>query len=225
MWIILILSVIVLAAFIYASYSIQSGIYVKALCAGKTNRKVVALTFDDGPDPENTPVVLDILKKYSAAGTFFCIGKKVRGNPDVVKRIAAEGHLIGNHSYSHNGAFPCFTRRRMIGELRETQELIENITGKPCLLYRPPFGVTNPVIAAVVKHLGYPVIGWSIRSFDTRGEKTERVFRRIVKRLKPGAVILLHDRLPQSGVLLEMLLAHLSVDGYQAIRVDEMFEL
>lgn len=225
MWVILILSVIVLAAFIYASYSIQSGIYVKALCDGKTNRKVVALTFDDGPDPENTPVVLDILKKYSAAGTFFCIGKKVRENPDVVKRIAAEGHLIGNHSYSHNGAFPCFTRRRMIGELQETQELIENITGKPCLLYRPPFGVTNPVIAAVVKHLGYPVIGWSIRSFDTRGEKTERVFRRIKRQLKPGAVILLHDRLPQSGALLEMLLAHLSADGYRAIRVDEMFEL
>lgn len=225
MWIILILSVILLAGFVYASYSIRSGIYVKALCAGKTDRKVVALTFDDGPDPANTSVVLDVLKKYKVPGTFFCIGKKVRENPDVVKRMVAEGHLVGNHSYSHTGTLPCFMRRKMMGELQETQQVIEEVTGKPCSLYRPPFGVTNPVVSAAVKHLGYTVIGWSIRSFDTRGEKTERVFRRIVKQLKPGAVILLHDRLPQSGILLEMLLDHLSANGYRAIRVDEIFEL
>lgn len=211
--------------FFYASYSIRAGVYVKAFCEGRTKRKVVSLTFDDGPDSRYTPLVLDVLKKYGVRAAFFCIGRKAEAHPALVDRMVREGHLIGNHSWSHKGSFPFFSCRKMEEELQRTGKVLEQISGQPVPFFRPPFGVTNPVVAAVVKKMNLKVTGWSIRSFDTRNEPVEKVLARIQRQLKPGAVILLHDRLPQSGELAERLLQYLRQENYEVVRVDEMFML
>ncbi|MDR1202198.1 MAG: polysaccharide deacetylase family protein [Tannerellaceae bacterium] len=227
MIVIVIISVLVVIGIylVYASYRIDSGIYVKALCRKKTDDKIVALTFDDGPDPTNTPPVLDVLRRYSVQATFFCIGKRAEEQPDIIRRIQQEGHLAGNHSYVHTPSFPLFSTARMTADLQQSQQVLERITGTKIILFRPPYGVTNPMVRKVVCKLGYTVIGWSIRSFDTRKEEENRIFNRIVKQIKPGAVILLHDRLPGSAALVMRLLDYLKRQGYKVVRIDKLFEL
>ncbi len=216
---------IVVAIFlVYASYSIQSGIYMKALCRNPEKGKVIALTFDDGPDRIQTPKVLGILKEYNVKACFFCIGSKIEGNEDVLLRIKEEGHLIGNHSFNHFFSFPLHSSQRMKNELSCCQEKIENVTGDRTILFRPPFGVTNPTIAKAVKALGYITIGWSIRSLDTC-RKEEVALKRIKQRLKPGTVILLHDPLPISDSLLPEVLKLLKENDYAIERIDKLFDI
>ena len=216
-WLLLIL--LAGAFFFYASYHIRSGIYLKTWSRLPTDRREVALTFDDGPHPLHTPEVLDVLKRHSAPATFFCIGQEAERQPELMRRLVDEGHLVGNHSYCHKGTFPLFTRRRMLEDVEQAHKILEERTGQPVTLFRPPFGVTNPTVASVVRRMGYQAVGWSIRSFDTRGEATEKIFRRIVRQVRPGAVILLHDRLPGCAVLTARLLGYLEEKGYKAVRV------
>lgn len=219
-WIIAI--VCVMLFFFYASYNINSGVYVKAFCRKKTTDKTVALTFDDGPDDTYTPQILDILEQYHTPAAFFCIGEKAEKNPSIVQRAFAEGHLIGNHSYSHTGRFPLLPQKQMIADLQRAQQILEQTIGSPVTFFRPPFGVTNPTIAKTIRQLGYTTIGWSIRSLDTRKEPIPRILRRITRQLSPGAVILLHDRLPDSPELLRQLLAYLHKNDYKIVRVDQL---
>ena len=157
---------LILSFLVYASYSIQSGIYLRSFCKKRTTEKVVALTFDDGPDPIQTPKVLKVLKEYQATACFFCIGHKIKGNEALLKSMVTEGHLIGNHSYSHSGLFPLYGLSKMKKDLQTCQCELERVTSQPVTLFRPPFGVTNPTIAKAVRQLGYTSIGWSIRTLD-----------------------------------------------------------
>ncbi len=207
--------VAVLAFLFYASYSIKSQVYVKALCRVKTAENVVYLTFDDGPDAEQTPQVLDVLKRNNAKAAFFCIGSRIAGNEQILKRIIDEGHTIGNHSFSHTNSFPLFCRRRMIADIRRCQQAIEQATGATTTLFRPPFGVTNPTIGKAVKSLNLKTIGWTIRTYDTNRCSDEKIIRRISRQLRPGAIILLHDRLPQSSERLQMVIDTVKKAGYE----------
>ena len=114
-------SLLILSFLVYASYSIQSGIYLRSFCKKRTTEKVVALTFDDGPDPIQTPKVLKVLKEYQATACFFCIGHKIKGNEALLKSMVTEGHLIGNHSYSHSGLFPLYGLSKMKKDLQTCQ--------------------------------------------------------------------------------------------------------
>lgn len=219
----LLLFILLLGAFFfYASYHIRSGVYLKTWSRLPVGRKEVALTFDDGPHPLHTAEVLDVLKRHSVPATFFCIGKEAERQPELMRRLADEGHLVGNHSYCHKGIFPFFTFRRMLVDVERAHKILEESIGQPVTLFRPPFGVTNPTVASVVRRMGYQAVGWSIRSFDTRGEATEKVFRRIVGQIRPGAVILLHDRLPGCAALTERLLEYLEEKGYRVVRVQPL---
>lgn len=214
---ILILFTLMLVFLFYASYSIQSGIYINAFCRKQTDEKVVALTFDDGPDPVQTPQVLDILKENHIPATFFCIGSKVKGNEAIIQRIIDEGHAIGNHSYTHTWKFPLYSTRRMTADLKQCQQQLEKAAQQPVDLFRPPFGVTNPTIARVVKRLRYQTIGWNIRTLDTQSLSHERIIKRIRKRLRPGSIILLHDRMPKSDTLLQCILDELKKQDYHIV--------
>jgi len=218
------IAAILLIFLIYASYSIRSGIYLKALCRNEKKGKVVALTFDDGPDKEQTPKVLDILKEYDIKTTFFYIGSKIKGNESILLRMKEEGHLIGNHTFNHFFSFPLYTSQRMGRELSDCEKAIEEVTGERTILFRPPFGITNPTIAKVVRTTGYLTIGWSIRSLDTC-KKENTVLKRIKRGLKPGAVILLHDPLPQSDSLLRKVLDLLKENDYTIERIDKLFDI
>ena len=151
---------LILSFLVYASYSIQSGIYLRSFCKKRTTEKVVALTFDDGPDPIQTPKVLKVLKEYQATACFFCIGHKIKGNEALLKSMVTEGHLIGNHSYSHSGLFPLYGLSKMKKDLQTCQCELERVTSQPVTLFRPPFGVTNPTIAKAVRQLGWGYDDW-----------------------------------------------------------------
>ena len=207
--------VAILAFLFYASYSIKSQVYVRALCRVKTTEKVVYLTFDDGPDAEQTPQVLDVLKRNNAKATFFCIGNRIAGNEQILKRIIDEGHTIGNHSFSHTNSFPLFGRRRMVADIEQCQKAIESAIGTAPTLFRPPFGVTNPTVGKAVKTLNLKTIGWTIRTYDTNRGSDAKIARRISRQLRPGVIILLHDRLPQSAERLQMVIDTVKVKGYE----------
>ena len=218
------LSLLAVLAFItWASADIDSGVYVDCLCKGSAERRCVSLTFDDGPDENMTPKVLDVLNKHNIKATFFVIGQKAEKHPEIIKRMVNEGHIIGGHSWSHSYDFPMQSPETIYTEMSECEELVYNLTDKRILLFRPPFGVTNPLVSKAVDAKKYKCIGWSIRSLDTNeNEDRVSVFKRITRKLHNGGIILLHDRCDKADELLEMLISDLIEKEYDIINLDEM---
>lgn len=186
--------------------------------------KVIALTFDDGPH-EKTIEILDLLSKYSAKATFFCIGKQIEKYPKTVERIIAEGHSIGNHSYSHSNWNGFFSTQKIVFEIEQTNALITTFTNKKNSLFRPPFGVTNPNIAKAISKTNQITIGWNIRSLDTVIKNENSILERIKKRVHPGSIVLLHDTSAKTVSVLEQLLLFLQSESYQTITIDELLEI
>ena len=216
------LIILMIIFLVYASCNIRSNIYLKVFCKKQTEEKIVAVTFDDGPDPIQTPKALQILKEQQIPACFFCIGHKVTGNESLIRQIIDDGHLIGNHSFTHTGHFPLYSLSRMKKDMQACQSALEQVTSQKIRLFRPPFGVTNPTIAKAVRILGYTPIGWNIRTFDTQHPSKEKVLRRIRTRLRPGSIILLHDRMPDSDLLLKEILNLIKEQGYTVVRLDKM---
>ncbi|MGN0186563.1 MAG: polysaccharide deacetylase family protein [Paludibacteraceae bacterium] len=213
-----ILIISVLAFLFYASYSIGSGVYVKALCRVATDKKQIALTFDDGVDGTQTPLVLDVLRRHNVKATFFLVGERAQAHPDIVRRMIAEGHTIGIHTWRHQNTFPFGSTDTIMADLQRTCDLLEQITGQRIILFRPPFGVTNPPIGRAVRRLGLVSVGWNIRSYDTDSKKTRAdIVQRIERRLQPGAIVLLHDNRADSEALLEKILVMLKTNEYEII--------
>lgn len=208
----------------WGSGIIASNYHIPALCSAAITQKRVAVTFDDGPGPE-TEIVLDLLKKYGAKATFFCIGRQIEKHPDIFRKILNEGHTVGNHSYSHSRRFGFFSTQHVIDELRRTDAIIEHQSGRKPRLFRPPFGVTTPSMAKAVKATGHTVIGWNIRSLDTVIKDEGHILGRIKNRLAPGSIILLHDTSEKSVRVLEQLLVLLQENGYEAIQADRLLNI
>jgi len=204
---------------LWASADICSGIYVKAHCSNSRQTGAVALTFDDGPCAQSEEV-LDLLKDYGAKATFFVVGSRMEGQHKLLLRLLAEGHQLGNHTWAHRSWFPLLRPAQMRKEIMQTQTEIERVSGRTCRFFRPPFGVTNPLLAKALKGSGMDVAGWSVRSFDTRGEAPEVVFKRITRRLKGGDVVLLHDTSVPVVPVLKLLLPWLAQHNLQSLTLD-----
>src|SRR5688572_24310399 len=185
----------------YGSFNIKADFFTKSYHSPSHNRSEIAITFDDGPT-EFTAEVLDILKEFDAAATFFCIGKRIDQNQEALKRMYKEDHEIGNHTYGHSNFFPFFKKKQIEEELRRTSLLIENITGKGVAFFRPPFGVINTTIVKAAKSNNLKIAGWNLRSYDGSKINKERVLQRIIPNIKSGTVLLLHDSRPDSGIIL-----------------------
>ncbi len=203
---------------------ISFNFFLEAYNKGKTQSKEIAITFDDGPLPEITPKVLDVLKKFDAKATFFLIGNRIPGNESIVHRILDEGHLIGNHTLNHDKRFGFFSKEKITEEILDANAIIEERTQKKLRFFRPPFGTTNPKVKAATEELGCDVIGWNIRSFDTLIKNPETVLKRIKKQVAPGAIILLHDIYPSTAPLVEKLLEHLQQIDYKVVPLDKLIE-
>lgn len=215
-----------LAFLVYASASIRSGIYVHALSRKKTGRKVVALTFDDGPDPMMTPKVLDVLRRHGAKATFFLVGEKVSAHAELVNTITKDGHTVGNHTWTHDWKDIFKLSGGHLKDMEKCNRAIYEACGLKPRLFRPQVGVTTPHIGLALHRNGMKCVGWSIRSYDTvESDDREKVLKRILKGLCPGSVILLHDRLAQADILTEELLAELEKRGFCSVTIDEMFEI
>jgi len=197
---------------------------MKALCSKKTRQKVIAITYDDGPHPGNTGAILDILKDRAKA-TFFCTGKKIQGNEALLHRMNKEGHLVGTHSYSHSDWFDFYSAKKMKLELEQSEDLVYGILNKRPLLFRPPYGVINPMLKKALRSFSYHIIGYSNRSLDTVAKDENKAIERLVSRLSPGDIILLHDTVPFAASLLKKFLSRIADKGYIVIGLDEMFNI
>jgi peptidoglycan-N-acetylglucosamine deacetylase len=207
------------------SYFIQMRFFLKSVCSVKTGEKYISLTFDDGPAGKKTARILDILKENNAEAAFFCIGKNIPGNEEILNRIVNEGHIIGNHSNSHDRFFDLYSSKKMLNEMELASQTCQGITGNYPRFFRPPYGVTNPNLKKAVLMGGFVSIGWSIRSYDTIIENEDRLFSRIIARLKPGAILLLHDTSESTPKILPRLLKEIRNKGYKIIRLDKMINL
>jgi peptidoglycan/xylan/chitin deacetylase (PgdA/CDA1 family) len=172
--------------------SVREYLGKRLLCGVQTSEKRLALTFDDGPNPHNTPELLDTLAAKEIRATFFVVGRRVRRFRDLLARTAAAGHEIGNHCDHHVplSALPAAIIRR---EINVCGNLVAAVTGRRPRFMRPPMGWINDKVLETARELGYePVIG-SIHPQDSRRPGTTTILRRIRRRLEPGAIIILHD--------------------------------
>lgn len=163
------------------------------LPAAAAGRHEIALTIDDGPDPLVTPKVLDMLDRHAAQATFFCIGEKAARYPDLCREIVRRGHAVENHSQHHRHHFALLGRTGFRHELQAAQDTLTRITGKPPLFFRAPAGFRNPFLDPVLARLDLRLASWSARGFDTRTSDVERVKHRLLRGLRAGAILLLHD--------------------------------
>jgi len=199
------------------------------LRTGKGPEKLVALTFDDGPDKTYTPIVLDILSRKGVKATFFLIGRRIQEDPDVVRRIVQEGHLIGNHTYSHP---------RMLKSGPDVERELSMMEGalRPFgvtanTLFRPPYGAASPSLVVQASNLGYKLALWSVDSLDWRGLSSAEVVRNIENYVTPGAVVLQHcaggpgEDLSGSVAALPDVIDDLRSRGYRFVTLAELFDL
>jgi len=181
-----------LTIFILGVFVLKLNFFVSAICRGDSNAKRVALTFDDGPDPAATPNLLEVLRRHQIKAAFFPIGTKVRDYPEMIKQIDQEGHILGNHSYRHVWWTNFLISRPLDREITMTQQAIEAAIGKVPAYFRPPMGLTNPHLRRVLKKHGLSVVGWDVRPFDT-AVSAEKVIKRVLKKIRNGSIIALHD--------------------------------
>jgi peptidoglycan/xylan/chitin deacetylase (PgdA/CDA1 family) len=209
----------------FGSSRISSNYHVKAFCNNPLEKeKKIALTFDDGPS-EFTLEVLELLKKYNAKAAFFCIGKNIEKHPEIVEQIIAQGHLVGNHSYSHSKFFDFYNAGQIQEEIEKTDALLEKLTSKKINFFRPPYGVTTPSIRRALKLTGHKTIGWNIRSLDGGTKNQELILKRITKRVSPGGIVLLHDTGEHSVLVLEQFLQFLQQNNYPVVSIEELLNL
>jgi len=202
-----------------------SGYYHAVLSHGDRNSKFLTLTFDDGPDPETTPLFLDILKKYNIKAAFFIIGNKIHGKDEILKRMLAEGHIIGNHSWSHTNFWDFYSSGKMAEDIVKNVVETEKITGKTIRLFRPPYGVINPMVAAAIRKTSVEAVTWSFRSFDTAARDPESLLARTIKKSKPGDIMLFHDSSMLTAGILEKIIVSLQERGFSFIPLENMLKL
>jgi len=214
-----------LAFLLIVSTNVQFNFFVDAFNRNpEVSGKKVAITFDDGP-VENTVKILEILDKYNVKASFFSIGKNIEKNPEIFKSILQKGHFVGNHSYSHTRKMGFLSTAKIVEEIQKCDEVAMKIGGVKLKSFRPPFGVINPKTKKALEITGHKVIGWNVRSYDAVLNSKRYILNRILKKIKPGDVILLHDSNIQTVDILEQLLLFLQTNHYTILRVDNLFQI
>lgn len=179
--------------------------------------KLVALTFDDGPN-YNTNKVLDILDKYNIKATFFVLGRNINGNEDIIKRIHSSGHEIGNHMYSHQISTR-LSDVRIKEEVNMTDKLVYDITGKYPNLVRPSYGIYNNRIKRIIDR---PIILWNIDTLDWKHHDSKRIASKVFNNIKRGNIVLMHDIYSATANSLEIIIPRLLSEGYEFVRVSDL---
>lgn len=163
------------------------------LPAAAIRRQEVALTFDDGPDPEITPRVLDLLDQYGAKASFFCIASRVTAHPELAREIIRRGHSVENHSLRHPNTFAFFSPAAQQREIDAAQATIYAVTGRAPQFFRAPMGFRNPFLIPLVERANLRYVSWARRGYDTVARHPEPVVQRLQRGLAAGNILLLHD--------------------------------
>ncbi len=169
-----------------------SRLYGRGLSAGPARNRV-ALTFDDGPHPVDTPAILSALEECGARATFFFVGEKARRHPDLVQRAAASGHEVGAHSDTHPWWFSLASRTRLRREVRDSAATLARLSGKKPRYFRPPMGHKGLSLEEVLREEGLTMVIWSARPFDTVSRSPESIRLHLLDRAEPGGILLLHE--------------------------------
>ena len=194
--------------------------------AADTQEKVIYLTFDAGYENGNTEQILDALKKHKAPATFFIVGNYMETSPELVKRMVEEGHTVGNHTYHHPDMSRMGTKEDFSEELKSLEELYEETIGQPMApYYRPPQGIYSESNLKMAQELGYKTIFWSLAYVDWNQDKQptrEEAFEKLLGRIHPGAVVLLHNTSSTNGQILDELLTKWEEMGYRFCPLSEL---
>lgn len=189
-----------------------------AYYTGDTDQQTIYLTFDAGYENGNTAPILDALKKHGAPATFFVVGTFIEDNPDLVKRMIKEGHIVGNHTYSHPDMSQISTKKSFQNELQKVEMLYEDITGKKMAkFYRPPQGKYSQANLKMAKELGYSTFFWSLAYVDwyeNDQPSNEEALDKLTSRIHPGAIVLLHNTSSTNAKILDELLTLWEQMGY-----------
>lgn len=207
-----------------------SSVFYPTVTHGARSGNKIALTFDDGPDPERTPAILDTLAELGARATFFVIGRYLERHQALARRIVAEGHELGNHSWAHRPWQNFYSRRVHQADIERTAELIRAVSGatrEP--LYRPPVGLKSPELARAAMARQLQLVAWSVHSRDTFGQRWQLVAHRVLNRVRSGDIVLLHDGHAAEGRhrdnavnALPLILCGLQAKGLQSVTVSEL---
>jgi len=177
----------------------------------------VCLTFDDGPHPQLTPRVLEVLERYRAQASFFCVGEKALAHPEIVREIARRGHSVENHTHRHSGLFAFYASALLLRELQKAQTALASITGRAPQFFRAPIGFRSPLLEMVLVRMGLRYVSWTRRGLDTVVKDPARALARLTAGLAAGDVLLLHDSEPRSLHILPALLEEVSARGLKCV--------
>ncbi len=205
------------------------GFFLPVISRGSPAGNQVALTFDDGPSPLSTPILLDLLARHNLSATFFVVGKLAVKYPDLIAAILAQGHTIGNHSLRHDPLLMLRTSKTLQEDVYATQEILKKLGVTP-LVFRPPAGITNPRLQRVLARENLLAVNYSCRAMDGGNRNIRNLAGKILQRLRPGDIIMLHDLPPQQQGLsgywqqeLDRLFAVLK-DSYQVVALEEIIQ-
>src|SRR5580700_8679948 len=191
----------------------------------RVDQPYIAMTFDDGPSAENTPRLLEILKQRNIKATFFLIGQNAAANPDIVRRILAEGHEVGNHSWTHP-QLSKLSDDRVTAEITKTQDAIKDASGYTPTLLRPPYGAITPRQREwIANQFGLNIILWSVDPLDWKRPGASVITQRILSQTRPGAIILSHDIHKQTVDAMPATLDALSAKGYKFATVSQLIAM
>jgi peptidoglycan/xylan/chitin deacetylase (PgdA/CDA1 family) len=220
-----------LALLLWGVFDVNSSLWAPTFWRARGSNSI-ALTFDDGPDPNFTPRVLEILAREKVPAAFFVVGERAAAVPALVRAIASAGHIVGNHSHTHAWNINFAWHARLRHEVAACSEAIKSAIGKMPAFYRAPFGFKNPALGDVLQDAGLVCIGWQLRGFDAVGGSAESIARRLVLKAKAGGVLLLHDGAGLQGTsdrsatleALPMIIEGLRARGFEFKRLDDLLE-
>lgn len=177
-----------------------AGFFLPVICRGKAGTTAVALTFDDGPSPESTPVLLDLLARHGLHATFFVVGRKAAAHPELITDILDQGHSIGNHSLRHDPILMLRSAKTLQADIHDTQEILKGFGIHP-YFFRPPAGISNPYLEKVLGREGLFAVNYSCRALDRGNRNIKNLAGKIIKKVRPGDIIMLHDLPPHQKQL------------------------
>lgn len=183
------------AACLGAVFNPGSRFFLPVISRGDPRRGAVALTFDDGPDAVTTPALLEMLDRHRAAATFFVLGSRAAQHPELVREILRRGHTVGNHSYRHDLLSAFRSPRTTAADIEAAQRVVRDLGAEP-LAYRPPMGITSPRLSRALPDDGLLVVNFSCRAWDGGNRRIRDLAGRILRCVRPGDIVLLHERLP-----------------------------
>ncbi len=207
-----------------------SSLFYPTITHGPRGSNRIALSFDDGPDPDVTPQVLDVLAQNGTRATFFVIGKRLDAYPELAKRMIADGHVLGNHSWSHSRLQNFYLTKRHLAEIESCERVIMRTTGSSSpTLYRPPIGLKSWDLARAADRHNLTLVAWSLHSCDTRQPDPGKVAGRVLRKICGGDIVLLHDghdlpgrHRPYCAPAVQLILQGLRAKGLECVTIPEL---